>query len=165
LAGLLKPDFGALVPSAPEPGDVGLVFQEPANQLFAQTVYDDVAFGPQNLKLAESRAGLDRIVRKALTAVGLNYELFAGLNPLNLSGGQARRVAIAGVLALDTEVVLFDEPTAGLDASGVLQLLKLIIGLLNEKKAVAVVSHDVEVFAQLASTTIELDGAGSGGAQ
>ena len=129
LNGLLKPSSGRIIVGGTDitaPGvsmvgirkKVGLVFQYPEYQLFEETVAQDVAFGPKNLGLSEEE--IQERVREALELVGLNYEAIKDRSPFELSGGQKRRVAIAGVIAMRPEVLILDEPTAGLDpkASG-----------------------------------------------
>lgn len=135
MAGLMKPARGVLRfegddVSAPDfkieriRNSVGVVFQSPEMQIFEDTVGKDVSFGPRRKKvpLAESR----RLVQESLEAVGLDYEDFRTRYTYALSGGQKRRVAIAGVLALQPRVIIFDEPTAGLDPRGRRELLNLI---------------------------------------
>ena len=99
---------------------VGLVFQYPEHQLFEETVYQDIAFGPRNMKLSDSE--VDERVREAADFVGVDEKLFDG-SPLELSGGQKRRVAIAGVIAMRPGVLILDEPTAGLDPAGCRQIM------------------------------------------
>ena len=99
---------------------VGLVFQYPEHQLFEETVYQDIAFGPRNMKLSDSE--VDERVREAAYFVGVDEKLFDG-SPLELSGGQKRRVAIAGVIAMRPGVLILDEPTAGLDPAGCRQIM------------------------------------------
>ena len=169
-AGLLKTEQGSIGVlaagsqtsrlSAPLPGQVGLVFQYPEGQLFAATVAEDIAFGPRNLGLLAGKAGDSReaeLVGWALQAVGLDYDGFAGRSPFTLSGGEMRKVAIAGILAMRPRWLLLDEPTAGLDASGRAFMLQLIADLLAEGRAVLVVSHDTEDFTSLASQHLRLD--------
>ena len=123
MTGLLAPTEGRVLVDDEEAcaalarGRVGLVFQRPEAQLFAETVVDDVAFGPRNLgaSLADSRVA----ARAALRAVGLDPAVFGQRSPFTLSGGEARRVAVAGVLAMRPAYLLLDEPTAGLDAHGI----------------------------------------------
>lgn len=92
---------------------VGMVFQYPEYQLFADTVEKDVAFGPKNMKLPKEE--IDARVRKAMDVVGLDYDQFASRSPFDLSGGEKRRAAIAGVIAMQPEILVLDEPVAGLD--------------------------------------------------
>ena len=127
---------------------VGLVFQYPEHQLFEMTVYQDVAYGPTNLGLSEEE--IDRRVREALEVVGMGEETYEK-SPFELSGGQKRRVAIAGILAMQPEVLVLDEPTAGLDPKGRDEILDAVqemhrrLGLL-----VVLVSHSMEDVARLA---------------
>ena len=110
---------------------VGLVFQFPEAQLFERYVGDDIAYGPRNLKL--SREEVRARVRRAMESVGLGFEEFKDRLTFALSGGQRRRVALAGVLALEPKVLVLDEPTAGLDPQGRHQLLDHILGLHREQ--------------------------------
>ncbi len=122
---------------------VGVVFQYPEYQLFEETVYADIAYGPKNLKL--SQAEIDRRVREAAAFVGLKEDRF-DRSPLELSGGQKRRVAIAGVLAMEPELLVLDEPTAGLDPAGREDLLEKLFAW---KKAsggtILLVTHDMSI--------------------
>ena len=127
---------------------VGLVFQYPEHQLFEETVYKDVAFGPINLKLSEDEV-LER-VKASLGLVGLKYDEVKDKSPFDLSGGQKRRVAIAGVLAMKPKVLILDEPTAGLDPRGrdeILNQIKLLYK--KEKITIILVSHSMEDIAKL----------------
>src|SRR5262249_30448910 len=117
---------------------VGLVFQFPEAQLFEQFVGDDIAYGPRNLKL--SRAEVRARVRKAMEIVGLGFEEFKDRLTFSLSGGQMRRVALAGVLALEPEVLVLDEPTAGLDPQGRAQLLGYLLALHQEGVTLVIIS-------------------------
>lgn len=123
-------------------GDVGLVFQFPEYQLFEETVLKDVAFGPKNFGCTEEEA--IKKAKDALKLVGLGIENYEK-SPLELSGGQKRRTAIAGILAMDPKVIVLDEPTAGLDPIGTVQMMELFYAL-NRKynKTVLIVSHDME---------------------
>lgn len=122
---------------------VGLVFQYPEHQLFEETVAKDVAFGPKNLKIPEDE--IPRRVRGAIEMVGLDYDAVAEKSPFELSGGQMRRVAIAGVLAMQPEVLILDEPTAGLDPRGRDEILDQIARLHAEThNTVILVSHSME---------------------
>jgi len=130
LAGLLEPTQGALsigdapLTAATARGSIGLVFQDAESQLFAETVLDDVCFGPRNLGVSGSELAMR--AGAALSAVGLEHEAYGGRSPFGLSGGEARRVAIAGVLAMRPRYLLLDEPTAGLDASGRAAIRELV---------------------------------------
>ena len=121
---------------------VGLVFQYPEYQLFEETVAKDVAFGPSNLGLDADE--IDRRVRKALAQVGLDYEEVAEKSPFELSGGQKRRVAIAGVLAMQPGILILDEPAAGLDPAGRRDMLDLIRGIHDSGVTVVMVSHSMD---------------------
>lgn len=123
-------------------GDVGLVFQFPEYQLFEETVIKDVAFGPKNFGVPESEA-IER-AKKALAMVGLEADKYER-SPLELSGGQKRRVAIAGILAMDPKVLVLDEPTAGLDPLGTVSMMSLFSKLNREMhKTILIVTHDME---------------------
>lgn len=126
---------------------VGLVFQFPEAQLFEQYVGDDVAYGPRNLQL--SREEVRARVRKAMEAVGLGFEQFKDRLTFSLSGGQMRRVALAGVLALEPEVLVLDEPTAGLDPEGRRQLLEHILALHAQGVTLVMISHNMEELAAI----------------
>ena len=124
---------------------VGLVFQYPEYQLFEETVYKDIAFGPKNMKLSEEE--IRRRVLEAARFVELSEEVLE-LSPFELSGGQKRRVAIAGVIAMEPKVLILDEPTAGLDPKGREQILNNIRTYQSEKNAtVIMVSHSMEEIA------------------
>lgn len=139
-------------------GKVGLVFQYPEYQLFETTVLRDVAFGPKNQGLSEAQA-LEK-ARETLLLTGIQ-ELYWNMSPFELSGGQKRRVAIAGVLAMDPEVLILDEPTAGLDPRGRQELFAQICELQREKRiTVILVSHSMEDVADYVSRLIVMnDGA------
>lgn len=123
-------------------GDVGLVFQFPEYQLFEETVLKDVAFGPRNFGVGEQDALAK--ARVALRMAGLPEDCFEK-SPLELSGGQKRRVAIAGILAMDPKVLVLDEPTAGLDPSGTVSMMRLFRQLNQQHgKTILVVTHDME---------------------
>ncbi len=135
--------------------EVGMVFQYPEYQLFEDTVAKDVAFGPKNMKL--SKEEIDLRVRRALELVGLNYEGFAERSPFDLSGGEKRRVAIAGVIAMQPKVLVLDEPVAGLDPVGRRELLDLIGRLRREvSPTVLIVSHNMDDIASVADRVIAL---------
>ncbi|USS93151.1 ATP-binding cassette domain-containing protein [Fructilactobacillus ixorae] len=133
---------------------VGLVFQNPATQLFAPTVLADVMAGPLAFGLDRNQA--ERRALAALETVRVPRSLNEQ-SPLLLSGGQQRRVAIAGVLANQPEVVIFDEPTAGLDAPGQRELVSLFVALQRDHRTILVVTHEMDVVAQLAQWVLVLD--------
>ena len=135
---------------------VGLVFQYAENQLFEETVARDVAFGPKNLGLSPEETDLR--VRRAMNLVSLPYEKYAGRSVFELSGGQMRRAAIAGVLAMEPEVLVLDEPCAGLDPRGRQDILSLIRRLHDELgKTIIMVSHSMDDVANLAERVIVMD--------
>lgn len=135
--------------------EVGLVFQYPEYQLFGDTVAKDVAFGPKNMKLEADE--VDRRVRRALEVVGLEYDKFAERSPFDLSGGEKRRVAIAGVIAMQPRVLVLDEPVAGLDPVGRSEILALIKKLQKEiSPTVITVSHNMDDMAAMADRIIAL---------
>ncbi|HHU64111.1 MAG TPA: energy-coupling factor transporter ATPase [Clostridiales bacterium] len=135
---------------------VGMVFQYPEHQLFEETVFEDIAFGPKNLGLQE--AEVRSRVREALEIVGLPYDEIKDKSPFELSGGQRRRVAIAGVLAMRPQTLILDEPTAGLDPKGKNEILSQI-KTLHEKynTTIILVSHSMEDIAKLADRIIVMD--------
>ncbi|HLV10324.1 MAG TPA: energy-coupling factor transporter ATPase, partial [Halanaerobiales bacterium] len=136
--------------------NIGLVFQYPEHQLFEETVYDDVAFGPRNLGFEEDE--VSRRVKEALELVGLDYEIFRERSPFNLSGGQQRKVAIAGVLAMEPEVLILDEPSAGLDPRGREQLVKLLKNLYRDyKMTIILISHRMEEIARLSTRVLVMN--------
>lgn len=127
---------------------VGLVFQYPEYQLFEETIYKDIAFGPRNLDLSDKE--IDARVRESMEKVGLDFERFKERSPFQLSGGQKRRVAIAGVLAMKPDVLILDEPTAGLDPYGRDEILNEISELYrNSEITVILVSHSMEDVAKM----------------
>ncbi len=163
--GLLKPTSGQVLLDGQDIWDkkadrrqvrfrVGLVFQYPEYQLFEQTVYEDIAFGPKNMGLDEKE--IDRRVRETAEAVGLREELLQQA-PYALSGGQKRRVAIAGVMAMEPNVLILDEPTAGLDPKG---RVKILTQLQQYHKrtgcTILLVSHSMEDVARYASKLLVL---------
>ena len=142
-----KPDLRALR------ANVGMVFQYPEYQLFEDTVYRDVAFGPKNLGLDEKE--IDSRVKEAIELVGLNYEDIKDRAPFELSGGQKRRVAIAGIIAMKPKVLILDEPTAGLDPNGKEQILELITHLKeNCSPTIIVISHDIDEITRFATRLV-----------
>lgn len=135
--------------------NVGMVFQYPEYQLFADTVALDVAFGPKNMKLEKDE--IDRRVRRALDLVGLPYEKFAERSPFELSGGEKRRAAIAGVIAMEPKILVLDEPTAGLDPKGREEIHELIKQLKREvSPTIIIVSHNMDEIAKMADHVIVL---------
>ena len=126
---------------------VGLLFQFPEAQLFERYVGDDVAYGPRNLGL--DRESVRARVRRAMEAVGLGFEEFKDRMTFALSGGQRRRVALAGVLALEPQTLVLDEPTAGLDPQGRRQILDLILGLHDQGMTLVMISHNMEELAEI----------------
>mgnify|MGYP003256500377 FL=1 len=167
LNGLLKPDEGTI-----EIGDtditasgssmveirkrIGLVFQYPEYQLFEETVAKDVAFGPRNLGLGEEE--IEERVREAIELVGLDYEKFKDRSPFELSGGQKRRVAIAGVIAMRPEVLILDEPTAGLDPKAHKDVLTMIEEVHRRTGNITIlVSHNMADIAGLSDKVLVID--------
>ncbi len=149
--GLLRPTSGTVAVGGIETTDkdganharnvCGLCFQYPERQIFSSTVFDEIAFG-----LTARKADKDEIperVADAMAAVGLDYEAFSGRNPFSLSGGEARRVAIASILATEPEVLIFDEPCASLDAKTHAAFLELLASLIRAGRTVVTVTHDV----------------------
>lgn len=136
---------------------VGLVFQYPEDQLFEETIYQDVAYGPKNLKLPPEE--IDARVRWALQAVGLDADTIGKESPFEVSGGQKRRVAIAGVLALRPSYLILDEPTAGLDPHGRDEILSTIHRLYEEnpEMTIILVTHSMEDIAEHAKRIIVVD--------
>ena len=132
---------------------VGMVFQYPEQQLFEETVAADIAFGPRNLELPEDE--IERRVRAAMEFVQLDYESYRDVTPFKLSGGQMRRVAIAGVLALEPQYLVLDEPTAGLDPQAREELLRRITDLHRKKKLTIIfVSHNMQDIARMAERVV-----------
>jgi energy-coupling factor transport system ATP-binding protein len=129
---------------------VALLFQYPEHQLFEETVYKDVAFGPRNLGLGENE--LRKQVCYGLEQMGLDYESYKDRSPFNLSGGEKRRVAMAGILAMKPEVIILDEPSAGMDPSGRRHLLAQIEKLHREERlTVIMVTHNMDEVSRLAN--------------
>ena len=132
---------------------VGIVFQDPNDQLFAPTVKEDVAFGPMNLGLDYEE--VERRVDEALTMVGM--EQYKDKTPHHLSGGQQKRVAIAGIIAMRPEIMILDEPTAGLDPEGVEKVLNILDNLNNEGMSIVISSHDIEMVNEFAEKIFVLN--------
>ena len=134
---------------------VGLVFQFPEFQLFEENVFDDVAFGPRNLGLTDDEVE-DR-VRQSLALVGLDFERFKSVSPLRLSGGEKRRVAIAGVLAMNPQVLVMDEPTVGLDRRSAQMVEEVMRSYHRQGRSVVFVTHDMDLVARLAENILVLN--------
>lgn len=160
LNGLLSPDQGKVfvdevdisskgAEAKKARNKVGMVFQYPEHQIFAETIFEDVAFGPRNKGLSEEE--VEQQVKAALSFVGLDYDTFANRSPFQLSGGQMRRVAIAGVVAMDPDYLILDEPSAGLDPQSRDNIFREINSLYQARKmAVILVTHSMEEAAQYA---------------
>ena len=135
---------------------IGLVFQYPEYQLFEETIEKDIAFGPNNLELSSEE--VSRRVKKSMEMVGLDYETYKNVSPFDLSGGQKRRVAIAGVIAMEPKVLILDEPTAGLDPQGRDDILEQI-KLLHEKykMTIVLVSHSMDDVGKLAQRIVVMN--------
>jgi energy-coupling factor transport system ATP-binding protein len=157
LSGLLRPSVGTVTADGVAPGAreargrVAIVFQNPESQFFAETVRADVAFGPHNLGADDPAS----VAAEALTAVGLDPDRFGDRSPLTLSGGEARRAAIAGALAMRAPYLLLDEPTAGLDSRGRHDVIAAI-GAERARAGIAVVTHDPDEFLGLADNVLAL---------
>lgn len=168
LNGLLKPKSGNIIVGGTDITEsgvvmrdirkkIGLVFQYPEYQLFEETVEKDVAFGPKNLGLDEEE--LTARVKEAIELVGLDYEEIRQRSPFDLSGGQKRRVAIAGVIAMKPEVLILDEPTAGLDPKAHRDVLQMIENIhKHENNIIILVSHNMNDIARLADKILVMDG-------
>lgn len=167
LNGLLEPSSGKIIVDnidITEKGvklsdirkKVGLVFQYPEYQLFEETIEKDIAFGPNNLGLNQEEVAVR--VKRAMEMVGLDYNKYKDVSPFELSGGQKRRVAIAGVIAMEPKVLILDEPTAGLDPKGREDILSQIKKLHNEyKMTIILVSHSMEDVGNLAERIIVMN--------
>ena len=167
LNGLLKPESGRIIigdTDITQPGvsmvqirkKIGLVFQYPEYQLFEETAAKDVAFGPKNLGLSEEE--IDERVREAIELVGLDYEEIKDRSPFELSGGQKRRVAIAGVVAMRPEVLILDEPTAGLDPKAHRDVLTMVEEVHRRTGNITIlVSHNMADIARLCDKVVVID--------
>lgn len=167
LNGLLKPNSGSIVINGTDiTGDgvvmrdvrkkTGLVFQYPEYQLFEETVAKDVAFGPNNLGLSEQEVA--ERVREAIELVGLDYDAVKNVSPFELSGGQKRRVAIAGVIAMRPEILILDEPTAGLNPKAHDDILEMVRAIHeNEGITIFLISHNMNDIAAMADKVIVMD--------
>lgn len=165
--GLLKPSSGKLIVDGEDVANkkaplmeirkkVGIVFQYPEYQLFEETIAKDIAFGPRSLELPEEEI-LSR-VKEAMEMVGLDYKTFKDKSPFELSGGQKRRVAIAGILAMRPSTLILDEPTAGLDPKGRDDILNQINKLhKGQKMTIIIVSHSMEDVARIAKRVIVMN--------
>lgn len=165
--GLLKPTSGKIIVDETDITEkgikltdirkkVGLVFQYPEYQLFEETIEKDIEFGPKNLGLPQEE--ITKRVKKAIERVGLDYEEYRNKSPFDLSGGQKRRVAIAGVIAMEPQILILDEPTAGLDPKGRDEILNQIKILHKEyKMTIILVSHSMEDVAKIAERIIVMN--------
>lgn len=160
--GLIKPTSGQVLVDGISLGQrgvnlkqirqkVGLVFQYPEHQLFGESIFEDVAFGPRNMKLTPTE--VEERVERAMQRVGLDSS-FRTRSPFGLSGGQARRVALAGVLAMEPKVLILDEPTAGLDPRGREEILSLIKTFPSHGMTVVLVSHSMDDVAEQADKVL-----------
>lgn len=167
LNGLIKPDSGDIFIDGVCITDgkakmteirrkVGLVFQYPEYQLFEETVSKDVAFGPRNLGMNDEE--IDGKVRQAISLVGLDYEEIKDMSPFELSGGMKRRVAIAGVIAMDPKILILDEPTAGLDPAAHRDILRMVRRIHSEMGIILIfVSHNMADIAELSDRVMVLN--------
>ena len=153
MGGIMPPEAGTVIVDGYDFADkkqriegrkkVGLVFQYPEYQLFEETVAKDIAFGPKNMKLEQEE--IDRSVRRAMELVGLDWERFAEKSPFELSGGEKRRAALAGIIAMEPGYLILDEPMAGLDPAGRMAILDMLSGIRRETGcAVIMVSHSMD---------------------
>ena len=168
LSGLFHPDKGSVTvdgvnlnvknaAAKKARNSVGMVFQYPEHQIFAETVYEDIAFGPRNKGLGPDE--VDRAVRDAMAFVGLDFDSFAKRSPFRLSGGQMRRVAIAGVIAMEPDYLILDEPSAGLDPRSRDAVFKEVMALYKKRGiAVILVTHNMEEAARYASRLLVISG-------
>lgn len=167
LNGLLKPTTGKIIVDGVDISDkktklsdirkkIGLVFQYPEYQLFEETIEKDIEFGPRNLGLSQEE--ITKRVKRAMEMVGLDYETYKDKSPFDLSGGQKRRVAIAGVVAMEPKVLILDEPIAGLDPKGRDDILNQIRKLHDDYKTTTImISHSMEDVAKIADRVIVMN--------
>lgn len=167
LNGLLKPSSGKVtiddIDISGRGGEakkarqqVGMVFQYPEHQIFAETVYEDIAFGPRNRGFSAEE--VDKQVHEAMAFVGLDFDAFAKRSPFQLSGGQMRRVAIAGVVAMNPDYLVLDEPSAGLDPCSRNAVFKEILALHKERGiAIVLVTHSMEEAAKYANRMLVIN--------
>ena len=168
LNGLLKPDKGTakiddidITAKGPKAKaarqQVGMVFQYPEHQIFAETVFEDIAFGPRNKSFTEDEVA--KQVREAMAFVGLDYDTFAQRSPFQLSGGQMRRVAIAGVVAMNPDYLVLDEPSAGLDPRSRNAVFREIMALHKSRViAIVLVTHSMEEAVKYAERLLVING-------
>jgi len=167
IAGLLKPTSGRVLIDGEDIGakgydrkklrrKIGVVFQYPEHQLFEETVYKDIAFGPGKLGISEAET--EERVRYAMELMELDFDSVKNLSPFELSGGQKRRVAIAGVLAMKPSVLILDEPVAGLDPAGRIHLMNMIRRLNREGVTILLITHSMDDLAENARRVVVLKG-------
>lgn len=168
IAGLLKPTSGRVLMDGEDIGirgfdrkklrrHIGVVFQYPEYQLFEETVIKDIAYGPRRIGVTEDE--IDDRVRRAMDLMELDYDGIGKLSPFELSGGQKRRVAIAGVLASQPKMLILDEPVAGLDPQGRAHLMRLITRLNTEGATILMITHSMDDLAENARRVLVLSGA------
>ena len=168
IAGLIKPTSGRVLVDGEDIGakgydrkklrrHIGVVFQYPEYQLFEETVVKDISYGPRRVGLSEEE--IDQRVRRAMELMEIDYDGIGGLSPFELSGGQKRRVAIAGVLASRPGMLILDEPVAGLDPQGRAHLMRLITRLNGEGATILMITHSMDDLAENAKRVIVLSGA------
>lgn len=167
LNGLLLPSHGDVIVDGINTKDkdkrrdvrfkVGLVFQYPEHQLFEESIAKDIAFGPKNMKLSEDE--IDRRVKVAMEKVGLDYETYKDVSPFEISGGQQRRVAVAGIISMNPKVLVLDELTAGLDPKGREEIFSEIINIYNNdpELTIVLVSHSMEDVAEYVDRVVVLN--------
>ena len=167
LNGLLLPSHGDVIVDGINTKDkdkrrdvrfkVGLVFQYPEHQLFEESIAKDIAFGPKNMKLSEDE--IDRRVKASMEKVGLDYETYKDVSPFEISGGQQRRVAVAGIISMNPRVLVLDELTAGLDPKGREEIFSEIINIYNNdpELTIVLVSHSMEDVAEYVDRVVVLN--------
>lgn len=167
LNGLLLPSHGDVIVDGINTKDkdkrrdvrfkVGLVFQYPEHQLFEESIAKDIAFGPKNMKLSEDE--IDRRVKASMEKVGLDYETYKDVSPFEISGGQQRRVAVAGIISMNPKVLVLDELTAGLDPKGREEIFNEIINIYNNdpELTIVLVSHSMEDVAEYVDRVVVLN--------
>ena len=167
LNGLLLPSHGDVIVDGINTKDkykrrdvrfkVGLVFQYPEHQLFEESIAKDIAFGPKNMKLSEDE--INRRVKASMEKVGLDYETYKDVSPFEISGGQQRRVAVAGIISMNPKVLVLDELTAGLDPKGREEIFNEIINIYNNdpELTIVLVSHSMEDVAEYVDRVVVLN--------